>query len=204
MLKNLPFNSTLLLTDFIQEYWTNPEMDYESWHKTKLSNLYKGKRDPQDPNNWWDICLKETSSVKIVSIIIVKRLLKQLKKVGITSQFGHIGCQEALHSIRWSLLLRRQHGLPSYVLFIDLVKAFNTIQHELLFQILSKYSIPKELINIMKKMLQGKAHHLRNKLWNWHPTRWQHGSATLPLCNASHHGNPWAFQHHKNQIMILS
>jgi len=146
---------------------------------------------------------KETSA-KIVSIIITRRLLKQLKKVGITLQFGHISCQEALHSISWSLLLRRQHGLPSYVLFTDLINGFNTIQHELLFQILSKYSIPKELINIMKKMLQGKAHHLRNKLWNWHPTRWQHGSATLPLCNASHHGNPWAFQHHKNQIMILS
>jgi len=48
MLKNLPADSILLLTDFIHEYWANPKTIYESWHKMKLSNLYKGKGDPQD------------------------------------------------------------------------------------------------------------------------------------------------------------
>ena len=38
------------------------------------------------------------------------------------------------------------------MLFVDLVKAFSTIKHELLFQILSKYSPPKELINAVKKL----------------------------------------------------
>ena len=72
--------------------------------------------------------------------------------MGITLQFRHISCQEALHSIRQSLLLRGQHSLPSYVLFVDLDKAFDTIQHELLFQILSKYGLPKELINVVEKL----------------------------------------------------
>ena len=47
MLKNLPIDSLLLLTDFFCEYWINPKVDYESWHKAKLSNLYKGKDTPK-------------------------------------------------------------------------------------------------------------------------------------------------------------
>ena len=80
MIKNLPSNALSLLTEFIHEYWNNSELDYTSWHKTKLSNLYKGKGDPQNPNNWRGICLKETTA-KIVSIIAAERLLKQLKKL---------------------------------------------------------------------------------------------------------------------------
>jgi hypothetical protein len=99
MIKNLPSNALSLLTEFIHEYWNNSELDYTFWNKTKLSNLYKGKGDPQNPNNWRGICLKETTA-KIVNIIAAERLLKQLKKVGTPTQFSHIGCQEALHSIR--------------------------------------------------------------------------------------------------------
>jgi len=32
------------------------------------------------------------------------------------------------------------------------VKAFDTIQHELLYQILAKYGLPNELIKVIKKM----------------------------------------------------
>jgi len=51
MLKNLPTEAILLLTKLFQEYWSNTEIDHKLWHKIKLSNLCKGKGDPQDPNN---------------------------------------------------------------------------------------------------------------------------------------------------------
>ena len=53
---------------------------------TKLTNLYKGRGDMQDPNNWRDICLKEMS-VEIASMIIANRLLSRLKDIGISYQF---------------------------------------------------------------------------------------------------------------------
>ncbi len=64
----------------------------------------------------------------------------------------HIGCQEAQHIIKRALLLRRQHGLESYALFIDLVKALDTIQHALLLQALKKYGIPPGLKSVIEKM----------------------------------------------------
>ena len=127
------------------------DVDYDRWHMTILSNIYKGKGDPQDPNNHRGICLKETS-YKVMSIIIAQRLLQRLNEIGATTQFGHIGCQEAQHIIKRALLLRRQHGLETFALFVDLVKAFDTIQHTLLLQVLEKYGIPPSLKAVIKKM----------------------------------------------------
>jgi len=151
MLKNLPPEAFLFLTRIIQQYWTNPECDFTPWHIVLLSIIYKGKGDTKDPKNWRPVCLKETSA-KILSSIVSKRLLKQIKIVGAPTQFGHVGCQEALHTIRNILTTRRHHGKETYVLFVDLVKAFDTVDHEVLFQILAKYGIPPALITVLKKM----------------------------------------------------
>jgi hypothetical protein len=139
MLKNLPEDALNLIVEIIQEFWQN-NTDFQSWHVTKLNILYKGKGDPQDLNNYRGICLKE-SCAKIVSTIVSDRLLKHLKSFGSKTQFGMRGCQEAQHTLKKALLLRRQHGLETYALFVDLVKAFDTVQHPLLFD------IPKKIWN---------------------------------------------------------
>jgi hypothetical protein len=57
MIKNLPPN-----VELIQEFWRDEKIDFDSWHATILNMLYKGKGDPQDPNNHCGIALKETSA----------------------------------------------------------------------------------------------------------------------------------------------
>jgi len=138
MLKNLPEEGYELLTKVIQDFWINPDCNVNSWHVQKLTTLYKGKGNPKDPNNWRGICLKEMTA-KIVSIIITKGLLKQT--IGATTQFRHTGCQEALHSLRMILMTRRHHRLETFVLFINLVNAFDSINHESMYKILLKYKI---------------------------------------------------------------
>ena len=134
MLKNLPNDALDFVIEAVQEFWQQ-EMDFKTCHVTKLNILYKGKGDPQDLNNYRGICLKE-SCAKIVSSIVSNRLLTHLKTFGSKTQFGMVGCQEAQHTLKRALLLRRQHGLETYALFVDLVKAFDTVQHPLLFKIL--------------------------------------------------------------------
>jgi len=151
LLKNLPNDGLNRITEIIQDFWTNPDCDFATWHVQKLITLYKGKGDQKDPNNWRGICLKETTA-KIVSIIIAERLLHQLEQIGAPTQFGHIGCQEALHSLRTILMTRRHHGLETYVLFIDLVKAFDSINYDIMYRILARYGIPEPLIEVIRKM----------------------------------------------------
>ena len=119
MLKNLPPEAFTFLTKIIQEYWTNPDCDFAPWHISLLSIIYKGKGDTEDPKNWRPVCLKVTSA-KILSSIVSKCLLKQIIKIGAPTQFGHIGCQQALHTIRNILTTRRHHGKETYVSFVSL------------------------------------------------------------------------------------
>jgi hypothetical protein len=99
MLKNLPPQALNFYIDIIQEFWNNKDFDLSSWHTTILNTIYKGKGDPQDPHNHRGIALKETSA-KVLSIIIAQRLLRRFKQIKTSSQFGHIGCQEAQHTIK--------------------------------------------------------------------------------------------------------
>jgi hypothetical protein len=153
MIKNLPEQALNLYAEVIQNFWQDVNTDFTSWHTTILRTIYKGKGNPQDPNNHCGIALKETSA-KVMSIIIASRLLKRFSEINPTTQFGHIGCQEVLHVIKRALLLRRQHGLESYAIFINLVKAFDTVNHKLLCKILDKYGLPPRLIATISKLYE--------------------------------------------------
>jgi hypothetical protein len=151
MVKNLPPSAQNFYIEIIQEFWKNKDVDLDSWPTTVLNTIYKGKGDPQDPNNHRGIVLKETSA-KILSIVIARRLLRRFKQMNPSSQFGHVGCQEAQHTIKKALLLRRQHGLETYAIFVELVKAFDTVNHDLLCQILLRYGLPPMLVQNIKKL----------------------------------------------------
>jgi hypothetical protein len=120
-------------------------------HTTKLNILYKGKEDLKDLNNYRGICMNK-SCTKIVSTIISNKLLKHLKSFGSKTQFRMIGCQEAQHTLKKALLLRHQHGLETYALFVDLVKTFDTIQHSLLFDIPRRYRVLNSLVRAVENI----------------------------------------------------
>jgi len=153
MIKSLPNEAIQFYTDIINNFWNDKQVDFESWHITVLNTIYKGKGNPQDPNNHRGIALKETSA-KVLSIILARRLLKRFNQLAPESQFGHIGCQEAQHILKRALLLRRQHGLESYAVFVDLVKAFDTVHHDLLCRILTKYGFPPPLFKQLKNSIK--------------------------------------------------
>ena len=58
-------------------------------------------------------------------------------------------------------MILRHHGLKSYALFVDLVKAFDSIQHDVLYTILKKYDLPLSLVNVINKMYQNCHVHLK-------------------------------------------
>jgi hypothetical protein len=60
-----------------------------------------------------------------------------------------------MRSLRAALSIRRAHNIDTYVLFVDLVKAYDTVNHTLLFEILKKYGIPEELVEVVEIMYKG-------------------------------------------------
>ena len=75
---------------------------------------------------------------KIYSSIMFGQILKIFCKHGVKCQFGSthgVRCQDGTFTIKKLLHLRHNHYLPTWVAFVDLVKAFDTSNRTLyLFQ----------------------------------------------------------------------
>ena len=63
-------------------------------------------------------------------------------------------CSDAVFPLKTSLQLRKEHDLKSYVVFIDLVKAFDTINHDLMIMVLKKYGFPPKMVRTIQNMYE--------------------------------------------------
>ena len=84
---------------------------------------------------------------KIYISIMCGRLFKIISKHGVSCQFGSttgVGCQDGMFTIKILLNLRHNHKLPTWVAFVDLVKAFETSNHALLIVIPGNMAHPQD------------------------------------------------------------
>ena len=92
---------------------------------------------------------------KLFSSILRTRLFHIIKVHGVKYQFGStpgVGCQDGSFKIKTMLHLRHNHNLPTWVMFADLVKAFDISNHIILIEILRKYGCPPKLCSAIKRM----------------------------------------------------
>jgi hypothetical protein len=131
------FEDTIIL------FWKNDQFQPIIFQQIKLSVLPK-KGDLSGPNKWRGIALGDIAA-KCISSIIDTRLTKYLTTFGIDKQCGSLlgkGCAD-LH----------EHNQESFTLFVDLVvKAYDTVNRELLWQILKKSGIPPQMIKVLQKL----------------------------------------------------
>ena len=59
---------------------------------------------------------------------------------------------DAVTALKIALQTRREYNLNSWVLFINLVKAFDMVSHPLMLAILKKYGFPPLLVDTIRRM----------------------------------------------------
>jgi hypothetical protein len=104
--------------------------------------------------NWRAICLIEVGS-KIVSSIMVSRLQVVQEAEGLEAQCGfrwRRGTTDGLFPLYQALRKRKEHGLETFVLFLDLIKAFDSVPRDCLWAVLRKLGIPDHLVNLIKRL----------------------------------------------------
>ena len=141
-----------LLENVIVEFWES-ELTPSEWEKGLLTILAK-KGDLSLPDNYRGIMLLE-AVYKIVSIILHGRLLPIEERLDHETQCGFRpgrGCSDGVFTLKLALKKRREHGLESWVLFIDLVKAFDRVPRELLWKVLEKFGVPPKLLRLLKSL----------------------------------------------------
>jgi hypothetical protein len=92
------------------------------------------------------------------------RLANHLKHFGIEEQAGSTpgkGCADATFTLKTALQTLREHDQESWVLFVDLVKAYDTVNREMLWKILTILGVPESMIEVLKKLYKDVTINLR-------------------------------------------
>ena len=126
------------------------EVDYEEWKVSHLVPLPK-KGYLSNPINWRGINLLDVAS-KIVSISINKRLQKLIQTRGVTYQIGatpKTGCPNGF-CLKMLLQARREHDKDTCCVFINLVKVYDSIQHEVTSMTLKKWVSSETYVELFR------------------------------------------------------
>ena len=78
-----------------------------------------------------------------------------IKIHGLEMQCGFqsaVGTTDGSYTATTALRKRKEHGLETWALFIDLVKAFDTVPRGALFKILRKFGLPAHMVNIIIRL----------------------------------------------------
>jgi len=122
----------------------------KDWMEGAVVYLYKNKGDARECNNYRPICLIQIA-YKIWAKIVTNRLSTILALATSNTQFGHkkkSSTIDALHRIQDFLDSRTNRGL---IVLLDLSKAFDTVNRELLWTALYRKGLPIGLIKTIKQ-----------------------------------------------------
>lgn len=140
-----------ILKGFVRDFWDS-EMAPDEWVTLQLAVLPK-KGDLSDPNNLRGIALMEAAP-KLVGMLITGVLNEHivLPDKDLAYQCGFIperGCPDGQMPVKLGLQKRHQGDLDSWVLFVDLVKAFDTVDRIALDLVLKKLGVPTKLRSLI-------------------------------------------------------
>ena len=138
-----------VVASMVHRFWETGEVEPE-WETGLLAILAK-KGDLSDPGNYRGIMMLEVA-YKILANLLHARLEPIMESLDHESQCGfrrHRGCSDAIFTIQQLIAKRREHGLETWVLFIDLVKAFDRVPRELLWDVLRKYGVPVRIVDLL-------------------------------------------------------
>ena len=147
------------------DYWADRPVSHERWLTAILVPIFKGKGDFDDLGNHRGIVLLDVLS-KLVSRVLNERLLPVVERVCTETEFGFRrgrGVADAVFTLRRLLEVwgrtRPLAGEPPAehdclnLLFVDLSKAFDSVNRQKLWTLLSdKLGVPPHFISMLIRM----------------------------------------------------
>eukprot|EP00957_Ditylum_brightwellii_P170239 12959312-Ditylum_brightwellii.AAC.1 len=127
---------------YIVEYFHNVlisfwdgDISINKWYIGNLAQVPK-KGDLSNPNKLRPVCLFK-STYKVLASIIAKRTNPIIQDNRLEEQCGFLlekRCTDALFELKAALQMQKEHGQTTQALFVDLIKAFDTVNHKFLWE----------------------------------------------------------------------
>jgi hypothetical protein len=124
--KNLEGKTFTKFMEILNQYWNDDNYEIPEWQELGFSILPKSG-DLSNPNKWRGIALGDIAA-KCTSSIIATRLTTHLISFGMDEQCGSLfqkGCADATFLLKLALQTLHEHNQDAYILFVDLVKAYD-------------------------------------------------------------------------------
>jgi hypothetical protein len=139
---------------YVCEFWEELRVP-KDWEVCDTNLLFK-KGDASSMGNYRTI-MKLVVQEKLVLTIIGERLHRVIESLGAEYETqngfkGGVGTTDAIFAMRTALRKRKEHGHDTWVAFIDLVKAFDTISREILWVVLRKLGCPERFVARIKAL----------------------------------------------------
>ena len=145
---------TKTITKICNNIWTTGKWPAD-WKSSVFIPLFK-KGDAKECENYRTIAMISHIS-KILLKIIHKRMESTIERELPDSQAGFRksrGTRDHIANMRWIMERQREYGQKVYICFIDYSKAFDCINHELMWKTLGEMGIPKHLIQLLRGLYE--------------------------------------------------
>ncbi|KAK6727479.1 hypothetical protein RB195_005267 [Necator americanus] len=125
----------------------------KQWKTSKTVLLYK-KGDPHDIGNYRPICLLSVI-YKLFTKVILNRIEKVLdegqpcEQAGFRKGFSTI---DHIHTVSKLIEVSREYKMPLCLTFIDLKKAFDSLETEAVVEALDNQSVPTQYIKVLREL----------------------------------------------------
>ena len=145
------------LLDIVVRIWRGGEVP-QQWKDAIIMVLHK-KKDRTECGNYRGISLVAHAG-KILLKIIARRLSEYCERVGILpeEQSGfrpNRSTTDMMFVIRRLRELARKKRIPLYVCFINLTKAYDSVDRTLLWTVLARFGVPQTMISVIRQFHDG-------------------------------------------------
>jgi len=101
-----------------------------------------------------EVAYKIIAQILLARLKVIKESKEHLDRENQCGFRNGRGCSDGSFTIKALLNKRREHSLETWVLFLDLVKAFDMVPRELLWlwNTLERFGVPLKLISVLRAM----------------------------------------------------
>ncbi|MEM8717056.1 MAG: reverse transcriptase family protein, partial [Cyanobacteria bacterium P01_G01_bin.4] len=139
------------LEPLVVKIWTDERMP-QDWKDSIVVPTYK-KKDRTECSNYRGISLLSMAA-KVLMSIIRRRIANHRELRTREEQAGFRkgrGCIDHIFALRQLLEMRKRHGKPWLVVFIDFAAAFDSVHRASLWQALLHDGFPRKVVNILQE-----------------------------------------------------